>query len=574
MLPPGEKIIETKKCRVSGHEFYVTDRDLEFYDKVSPIFWGKKYSIPSPTLCPEERKRKRMMMRNDRSLYYSSVEWKLSVYSSEWWYTSFQPPKFWSDGWSPMDYGIAFNFGENVFSQFNALNIKVPKLARSILNEENSDFVNQAWMIKDCYLVFGGNYGENLYYGNRFLRSKNCIDFLWIFGCEYCYEVTDCVNCFWLFYSQECTDCRDSQFLYACSNCEYCFWCINLVSRKYCFFNEQLDESEYQKRIRDFSFSQHLVPTKKKIQRFFLEHFFRENTNDKSENCIDNKTINSQNVFDSYLIIDGKDMKYCDELFGPMDNNYDVYTFGNGVHFSYECSVVGHNVNHCLFCHDSWENISDLLYCMYCCKWVTNCFLSTGLKKENHCIMNMAYSVQEYETLCWKIIDHMRSTGEWWEFFDSNISPFGYNETVAQEYYPLTEKEVYERGLKWHHEAPKMKPWNTVRPLMIDQYDETKVGYEVAQKNIDSLLDWIILCTVTWRPFKIIKQELVFYIEHSLPIPTKHPDQRHKERMTLRNPRTLYERTCAECQKEIITTYSPERPEKVVCEKCYRKLVY
>jgi hypothetical protein len=37
-IPPGEKIIETKKCRISDQEFIVTDKDLEFYEKVSPVF--------------------------------------------------------------------------------------------------------------------------------------------------------------------------------------------------------------------------------------------------------------------------------------------------------------------------------------------------------------------------------------------------------------------------------------------------------------------------------------------------------------------------------------------------------
>ena len=38
ITPPGESIIETKKCRLSGKEFFVTDKDIKFYDKVSPIF--------------------------------------------------------------------------------------------------------------------------------------------------------------------------------------------------------------------------------------------------------------------------------------------------------------------------------------------------------------------------------------------------------------------------------------------------------------------------------------------------------------------------------------------------------
>ncbi|MFA6080515.1 MAG: hypothetical protein WC753_03505, partial [Candidatus Gracilibacteria bacterium] len=107
------------------------------------------------------------------------------------------------------------------------------------------------------------------------------------------------------------------------------------------------------------------------------------------------------------------------------------------------------------------------------------------------------------------------------------------------------------------------------------------------QKNIDAVLAGTIVCEVTKKPFKIIQQELLFYIENSIPIPTKHPDQRHTERMDLRNPRKLYESVCSECKKDIITTYAPERPavrgseepsgsgrEKVLCEECYRGLVY
>ena len=110
--------------------------------------------------------------------------------------------------------------------------------------------------------------------------------------------------------------------------------------------------------------------------------------------------------------------------------------------------------------------------------------------------------------------------------------------------------------------------------LPIDQYDERKVGYDTAQKNINDLISGILLCEASKKPFKIIKQELLFYIQNSLPLPAKHPDMRHKVRMDLRNPRTLHERTCEECDKNIITTYAWDGPEKVVCELCYRKLIY
>ena len=87
----------------------------------------------------------------------------------------------------------------------------------------------------------------------------------------------------------------------------------------------------------------------------------------------------------------------------------------------------------------------------------------------------------------------------------------------------------------------------------------------------DDILNWAIECETTKKPYRIIKQELDFYRKHSLPIPTKHPDQRHLERMKLRNPRKLYDRTCDKCNKQIKTTYSKERPEIIYCEDCYNK---
>ena len=63
----------------------------------------------------------------------------------------------------------------------------------------------------------------------------------------------------------------------------------------------------------------------------------------------------------------------------------------------------------------------------------------------------------------------------------------------------------------------------------------------------DDILNKVIICEVSGKPFRIIKPELEFYRKHNLPIPRKHPDQRHLERMQLRNPRKLRDRKCAKC---------------------------
>lgn len=65
----GDPIIEWRTCTVSGEEFAIFQSDKEFYEKISPAFGDKKYLIPFPTLCPEERTRRRMLWKNDRSYH-------------------------------------------------------------------------------------------------------------------------------------------------------------------------------------------------------------------------------------------------------------------------------------------------------------------------------------------------------------------------------------------------------------------------------------------------------------------------------------------------------------------------
>ena len=46
-----------------------------------------------------------------------------------------------------------------------------------------------------------------------------------------------------------------------------------------------------------------------------------------------------------------------------------------------------------------------------------------------------------------KIIEHMQETKEWGEYFPGNVSPFAYNESMAQDYFPLT-KEINKKNPK------------------------------------------------------------------------------------------------------------------------------
>jgi hypothetical protein len=129
----GETIVETKTCPHCSEEFPITDKDLEFYEKASPVFSGKKYLIPTPKLCPECRHQRRLSFRNERKLYRRTCDATgkniISIYSPDKPYKVFDQDFWWSDGWNPKDYGRDFDFSKSFLEQFRSLMLEVPRIA-------------------------------------------------------------------------------------------------------------------------------------------------------------------------------------------------------------------------------------------------------------------------------------------------------------------------------------------------------------------------------------------------------------------------------------------------------------
>ena len=175
---------------------------------------------------------------------------------------------------------------------------------------------------------------------------------------------------------------------------------------------------------------------------------------------------------------------------------------------------------------------------MYCidCHHSEYLFGCIGLRNKQYCILNVQYTKEEYEQLVAKIIKRMEVDKQRGEFFPSFLSPFGYNETVAKEYFPLTKETASKQGFnRSDYETPFPQVEKTL------EADDLPLIQDVTE----DILQQAILCERTRKPFRIIKQELEFYRKYELPLPTKHPDQRYQERIAMRNPRKLWKRTCA-----------------------------
>ena len=554
-----------KNCKNCQQIFEITESDLGFYDKISPVFpangtgTGKKFLFPEPSLCPDCRQQRRLAFRNERKLYKRKCDATgkeiISIYSADKPYKVFDQGEWWSDRWDGLDYGREFDFGKSFFAQFNELLLKVPRLSVFSRNSVNSDYTNYEEKDKNCYLCFAGGFSEDCMHCYSQIFCKNCVDCSLINHSELCYECLKLENCYQCFYvqnSQNCNNCYLGMDLIGCSNC---FGCCGLRNKIYYIFNKAYSKEDYEKEIKNLLLKIKSKEILDKFEKLSLKISRKYAHILKSEDCSGDFILNSQNCDFCFDVSDGKDSKF-------MTNSDDFRDCYDCDHAQLPADLVYDSQSVCLgcymnaFCNYCWTT-NNSLYCDSC-HYSKNLFGCVGLKHREYCVFNKQYTKEEYEQLVPKIIQHMIKIGEWGEFYPISISPFAYNETVAQEYFPLTKEEAFSKGYKWKDEDINEKP----------VYTKVDVPEFIGDVS-DDIVREILTCESCGKNYKIIPQELKFYREMNLPIPRKCPDCRHKERIALRNPRKLWKRNCMKCGVGIETTYAPAREEIVYCEKCY-----
>lgn len=557
-----------KACTQCGQSFEITIDDLDFYDKISPTFNGKKELIPPPTHCPECRLQRRTAWRNDFVLYKraSSLSGKpiVSVHPADAPFPVYENREWWSEAWNPLEYGRDIDFSRSFVDQWIELLQVVPQI--SLMNDnnissENCEYCQDFAFGRNCYLATGCWHIEDAYYADCSDHCKNIADCFFTIESELCYEcanVRNLYNCAFLQDSEQCTDCF---FGFDLKGCESCVGCIGLRQKKFHIFNQPYLPEEYKERVHALHLDSYrgLEAFRAQYDEWLLRYPRR---NMLLLNCEDSKgdyLSHCKSTF-AYNVYNGEHSRYSDKVDTPQWS-YDVYLTGR-TQYCYDCMTPDDSYG-CMATISCWK-CKFVLYSTDChnCE---HCFGCNGLKRAKYCILNKQYKKEEYEELVPAIITRMREDKEWGEFFPMRRSPFGYNESIAQEYFPLSKEEVTSRGWKWR-EREELSA-STPKIAAIDLPDSIEeVTDEIAGQEIG--------CVQTGRPFRIVKSELELYRRMHLPLPRLHPDERRSRRVASLRSRKLWQRTCAHCHQEMDTTYAPERPEVVYCEECYLATVY
>lgn len=499
------------------------------------------------------------------------------VYCKECWF---------GDGWDASVYGSKFDENTNFFVQFKSLIEKVPRLALFQRNLLDSPFTNMSAESRNIYLSYSAVAGcEDVYYSKNLDGSRISFDSLNCVGIEKCYENIDGEKNFNSRYLINSRNCIDSAFLFDCANCSNCILSAGLRNKQFVIRGVQHSKDNYLAElgklingslVENEVIKKEFSELSKKAPRKYANIL-------RAVNVTGDNISNAKHVKNSFDVYNAENVAYCFRAL-ELKDTWDAINMGFNSELVYEYVTGGKNGSNVRFSVAALDSAKNFQYTDYC--WSSDSlFGCAGMRKKQYCVLNEQYDKDVYELLVSKIIKSMNDKPykdgqgreyRYGEFFPSELSPFAYNETISQEYFPLAKNEAINRGYRWKDEE-------------IRNYQITRKTEEIPD-NIKDVSDSIIndviqcghldcnhQCTVA---FKIISNELEFYRAMNLPLPRFCPNCRHYERLKQRNPLKLWHRQCmcdktnhghaGKCSNEFETSYSPDRPEIVYCEKCYQ----
>lgn len=558
---------QTKTCQNCKNDFTIEPEDFDFYEKIK---------VSPPTLCPDCRQQRRYAWRNERTLYRRNCDLctksTVTIYSPDKPFKVYCVSCWWSDGWDAASYGRDFDFSRPFFEQFSELQHEVPRMALLTKNSINSEYTNHSGDNKNAYLSFSTFGCENVFYSTWVMKSRDCMDCSFINEKgERLYEVLDSRSSYQCQYGMFLKDCSSSYYCYDCHGCTDCFMSSNQRGKSYMFRNEQYSREEYMEKLRSIDLSSYKV--REELKKEFKELIEKKSihryvVSERNTNAVGSLVYDCRNVRDSFEVNKCEDIKY---VYGGIENKFcmDIYHVGYNVELCYELQGCTRVAN-CQFCHLCYDNLGV----MYSdsCQNSQNLFGCVSVKKGEYMIFNKKYSKEEFLVLKEKIIEHMKKTGEYGEFFPPQIAPVYYNETQGNLYMPLTKEEVLARGWHWEDKVPGTFGKETIQINSIP--DKIEEITEDALKEVYACID----CS---KNYNIIPDELAFYQREKIPLPRQCPECRYRRRFAMRPLRKLWHRACmcdksnhehiGMCKNEFETAYAPERPEVVYCETCYQK---
>ncbi len=557
---------ETRKCQNCKQNFVIEPEDFNFYERIK---------VPPPTFCPQCRFQRRLAFFNLINLWKRKCDLcgkeSLSAYPPDAPFKVYCPPCWWSDKWDPFEYGRDYDFTRPFFDQWNELFREVPHLGLLVEHNvfETSPYTNYAGSLKNCYLLFNAEFDENCETGYYLFRNNFLFDVSLAMQCEHCYDSMHVykVNR-GIGLRVQVAESLDCTFLRNCINCQNCFGSANLRNKKYYLFNKPYDKESYFAEIKEYDLGSYAgyEAAKKEAEENWDSLPHKAINEEMNTGSSGNLFFQTKNCKDCFELEFGEDCRYLQMVMNAKDS-YDV-TGWAGVEKCYDSFCIGRGAFNVKFSFLAALPANDMEYSALVIEG-KGFFGCASVKNGEYCILNKRYPKEEFYRLREKIVAHMDevpytdSRGRayrYGEFFPVEMSPWAYNQTLADSFFPVDKKEAEERGYRW---APASESAHAATRRASDLPDHIRdVG--------DDVLNEIIECSRCKKGYKVTPGELSFLRKMNLPLPRRCPFCRIKEKLGVWfSEYRLVPRRCDRCGKDITTSKSLENKKQVFCRECF-----
>ena len=152
--------------------------------------------------------------------------------------------------------------------------------------------------------------------------------------------------------------------------------------------------------------------------------------------------------------------------------------------------------------------------------------------------------------------------------FPTAFYTFGYNETAAMEYFPLSKDEALERGFDWQE---KTYPINIPEQATVIQTGDLPDHIDAIDQSVCTK---VIICADTGKPYRILSSELAFYQRNHIPVPRVHQDVRYEVNKQLLPERDFWLRDCDLSGEQVLSVYPEDVPFQVCSQQVYLHAIH
>ena len=554
---PGERT-----CAITGRPWVLTSKEIALY---------QKHQVPPMDICHLARQ------------WVLTTQWP----GGQWWYnqhaetgkpiiTAVHPASgirvLPDEEWYARDFSeICFDLdvAKPVFPKLIELRKLVPTSAyRNYEKTENSISVVSLGDQNSYFVVLCRS--KNTFFSVSALDTESSAEVFNSSAITNSYQVIHCERMFNCQYVRESKDCLNSAFLFDCRNCEYCFGATNKRNKKYVWFNEQLSQSEWEKRRDQVDLGSRRVALEFRLtfDALVRKAIWPENFNDQCQNSIGEyltKATDCEYVW--YADGGARDEYHTSYSIGRCEGNafsasivdaQDLFMASDNAS-SFRCKY-SYLVGHC-------QNVEYSTDCFNC----ENCFGCVGLRHMKFCILNKQYSEEEY----WRNLDALKCAmlerGEYGQFLPAKMSPSYFPECGAFKYYnadPAFGKKIGAHTFEAEAEGAIGSELSGAQEVT----DSKNVP-----DNVDDLDGWSgkpLYDAGYKRRFSLIGPEVTLYKKLRIAPPVEHFVKRYADMCHTANLGEFIQRPCAKCNKIVVISVNPTYPDRTIyCREDYLKFI-